>query len=529
MSHFNKFIAFAVAVAVATIGTCPTMAQEGFLSDTNASRAGLTVAWSTQVKISSKAELVDWQLVVDENQSTTYFVIEYGKRKEVIAETDISPFGVAYGIDNARTAAENRKEIVEKELASKGMEDVEVKIRDYTLPKSTLLALGAGGQVICLDADTGATRWTQPVGDYRLPSIGLGASKTHVAVCNGSSVFCLDFETGRILWEGKCKNGIDSSPTCSEENIYVPLINGRLQTFPIDKFGVGSFNLVAEGGSRARPLTTENHVVWTTEKGHMNVAPLKRRTVEFRLRTSAPIVSQASVSGDRLYVGSMNGFVYGVNETTGQLDWDVSTGQGIMKSPVPFGNDVFVVSSANELYKIDGKEGNYAEGWQVPVRGIKTIAGFGVDTIYCINTAGRLVGVDRNTRAIVKSIEGSSIDLVLPNGITDRMFFATRSGFIQCVHEISSLRPRFLETDLAVAKEKEMMMKEKEMMRKDESAMGADNPFGDDSEKKSMDDDNDNPFGTDNDDAGGGDANPFSRPGEDDDDDDDDDNPFGNG
>ena len=177
MSHFNKFIAFAVAVAVATIGTCPTMAQEGFLSDTNASRAGLTVAWSTQVKISSKAELVDWQLVVDENQSTTYFVIEYGKRKEVIAETDISPFGVAYGIDNARTAAENRKEIVEKELASKGMEDVEVKIRDYTLPKSTLLALGAGGQVICLDADTGATRWTQPVGDYRLPSIGWEPAK----------------------------------------------------------------------------------------------------------------------------------------------------------------------------------------------------------------------------------------------------------------------------------------------------------------------------------------------------------------
>ena len=425
--------------------------------------------------------------------------------------------------------AKIRKELIEFKLRNDKKDDVKVEISSYTLPRSTLFALGANGRVFCIDADTGNTRWIQQVGDYRLPSVGLGASKTHVAVANGSSVYCLDFETGRVLWSGRCKDGIDSSPTCSEENVYVPLVSGRLQTFPIEKEGVESFRLVAEGNPLSRPLVTENHVVWTTEKGHMNVAPLNRRTVEYRLKSSGPVVSQASASGGKLFVGSLDGFVYGVSEISGRLDWEVSTGQGVMKSPVPFGTDVYVVSAGNELYKVDSKEGTYPEGWQFPLRGIREIAGFGVNTIYCVNNQGTLIGIDRDTRAITKSIGGSSIELVMPNGITDRMFFATKSGFIQCVHEVASLRPRFLETDLAIAKPKKMM-------RKDKSAMGEANPFGDEAE--TMGSGSKNPFG---DDAASdaGDANPFggddSNPFGDDSnssggaDDADDDNPFGDG
>ncbi len=523
MTHRPKTRILSISMVVTIAFAClagQAEAQNGFLSDVNAARAGLTVAWSTQVQISSKAELVDWQLVVDEDRATTYYVISYGKRKEVIAEKDLSPFGVPYGIDGAKQAAEDRKEIIEYRLRNDGKEDVKVEISDYTLPQSTMFALGASGQVICLDADTGATRWIQQVGDYRLPSIGLGASKTHVAVANGSRVYCLDFDTGRVLWSGQCKNGIDSSPTCSEQNIYVPLVNGRLQTFPIERIGLESFNLVAEGGSRARPLITENHVVWTTEKGHMNVAPLgTRRTVEYRLKTTAPIVSQAAASGSQLFVGSLDGFVYSVNETTGILDWEVSTGQSVMNSPVPFGNELYVVSRANELFKINAELGTYPDGWQMPVKGIKQVAGFGVETIYCINSNGRLVGINRETRAVTKTIDNSNIELVMPNGITDRMFFATKGGFIQCVHEISSLRPRFLETDLAVAKP------EVKKKRADDSAIGEENPFGSDDD---MDDEN--PFGSD--DAGDDEANPFgtdSKSTDDDDDDADDTNPFGDG
>ena len=185
--------------------------------------------------------------------------------------------------------------------------------------------------------------------------------------------------------------------------------------------------LVAQGGVRSRPITTENNVVWTTERGYMNVAPLgDRRTVSYRLNTNSPIVSQASHSMNRLFVGCLDGFVYGVNEKSGQLEWDVSTGQGVMDSPVPFGKDVYVVSRGRELFKIDVIEGTYPQGWQSPIKGIREIAGFGVNTIYCITESGKLIGIDRASRAVTKSLEGSDIQLVLPNRLTDRMFFATK-------------------------------------------------------------------------------------------------------
>ena len=188
---------------------------------------------------------------------------------------------------------------------------------------------------------------------------------------------------------------------------------------------------------------------------------------------------------------------------------------------MPFGDEVYVVSRANELYKIDAVDGTYPDGWQMPLRGIKMVAGFGEDTIYCIDTSNRLIGIDRNTRAITKSVDGSSVELVMPNGITDRMFFATRSGFIQCVHEVGSLRPRFLETDLAIAKSKEEPGRKEDgenPFGDDAGSMDEENPFGDDSTP--MEDD-ENPFGDD-------DSNPFGDDGGgDDSDDSDDDNPFG--
>jgi hypothetical protein len=217
---------------------------------------------------------------------------------------------------------------------------------------------------------------------------------------------------------------------------------------------------------------------------------------------------------NRLFVGSLDGFVYGVNEATGQLDWDVSTGQGIMEAPVPFGEDVYVVSRARELFKINAEDGTYPEGWEMPIRGIREIAGFGVNVIYCISESGKLIGIDRKSRAVTKSIEGSDIKLVLPNGITDRMFFATKNGFIQCVHETSSIRPRFLQSDLAVAKASDESDK-----KADASAMDEVNPFGEDGD----DMDDENPFGEDSDSSD--DGNPFG----DDDDDEDGGNPFGNG
>jgi len=477
-------------------------AQRGFVSNANASAAGLNVAWSTQLGISAKGKLIDWQLVVDEDKSTVYYVVKAGKRTEVYAQSDLNAFGEPWGVDGAKAKAAERKELLETEYKYYE-KDIEVTVSDFVVPSTTILALGGDGRVVSIDGNTGAVNWSQPVGNPALPSSGLGASKNHIAVANGSRVYCLDFDSGRILWDRPCKYAIASSPICSEDNVYVPLVNGRLQALRMEKFGVETFTLVGHGESRARPVVTEKNVIWTNDGGAVNIAPKgNRRTVSYRLNTSAPIVSAATPGLGQIYSASLDGFVYGIDEQLGKLDWDVSTGAGVTQAPVLHGGNLYVVTDADKLFRLDAKQGLFSEGWQVPLSGISKIVGFGEQTIYCLDANGGLVGVDRNTRSVTKRVSSSNIEMVLTNNVTDRLFLATETGFVQCLHETASTQPKFLGAEADMSKPAKM----------DGSGSDEENPFGEDA---GDDDDDVNPFG---DDAGGSDDTEV-----------DDENPFGDG
>ncbi len=491
-------------------------AQRGFVSNANASAAGLNVAWSTQLGISARGKLVDWQLIVDEDNSTVYYVVTAGNRRELYAQSDLNPFGQPWGVDGAKAKAEERKELLDLEYKYYE-KDIEVTVSSFVVPNTTILALGGDGRVVSIDGNTGAVNWTQAVGDPTLPSSGLGASKKHVAVTNGSRVYCLDFDTGRTLWDRKCKHSVVSSPICSEDNVYVPLANGRLQALGMEKLGVDTFTLVGHGESRARPVITEQNVVWTNEGGDVNIAPISgRRTVSFRLNASAPIVSAATAGLGLIYSASVDGFVYGIDEQVGKLDWNVSTGAGVTQSPVLHGGHLYVVTDADKLFRLDAKEGLFSDRWQDPLSGIKKIVGFGKQTIYCLDSGGGLVGVDRETKAVTKRIASSNIELVLTNDITDRLFLATETGFVQCLHETASLQPKLLDAE-------GMGSGTRGSGSKDGSGTKGSGTKGSGTKDGSSTKDSDNPFGESSDDDG---SNPFGES-SDEDEDEDDSNPFG--
>ena len=521
-----------VSFCLLTLANAPQQAtaNDGFITDATASSAGLKVEWFSQVGVGAAGKLIDWQLSIDENQSTTYFVVTSGRRREVIAQNDLNAFGVPFGIEKAQAYANERKEIIDLENKIRGRKDAKVTVTSYTLPKSTIYVLSSDGNVTALDADTGRKRWTQLVGNTRLPSIGLGASKKYVAVVNGSRVYCLDSETGRVLWNRRCKFAVGASPACSDEFVFVPLTNGRLESFPIETEGVGSVAFVAKGEGTARPLVTEKTVSWPTYAGHLNVAPKdSRRAVSYRLKTADSIVASPTFKDGILFTSSLDGFVYGVEEENGRLLWEVSTGAGISGSPIPYGNSVFVVSDDHQLYKIDAKTGQYSKGWERPRPGIKSFVGITADQFFCLDRAGNLVGIDKTSGAETTSLPTGAIDLILPNFQTDRMFFGTRSGYIQCVRQLSSLRPKLVGGDteeVAVSGEDAGDDAEADPFGGAGNATGDDagesNPFGDSAD---MGDDESNPFGdSSDDDSGDDDSNPFG-----DDSSDDDSNPFGDG
>ncbi|MCY4513494.1 MAG: PQQ-binding-like beta-propeller repeat protein [Bdellovibrionales bacterium] len=69
------------------------------------------------------------------------------------------------------------------------------------------------------------------------------------------------------------------------------------------------------------------------------------------------VSSPVTVSGDKIYFGGADGFVYALKAKTGQMVWRFFTGSENMGAPVVQGKGVYFVSSSQKIYALSEKNG----------------------------------------------------------------------------------------------------------------------------------------------------------------------------
>lgn len=432
--------------AIALVSSSIVVANDGLASSAAIERAGLTVDWYSSAETGATGKLVDWYLNVNENKATTFFTITAGKYRERFSENKISPFGKPYGVEDGAEYAAVRKQIIEAQLKNDGITDVEVKIDRYQLPESTIYMVNSRGLVKALDADTGSERWSTYIGDRNLAGHGVAACDQYVAVVNGSRVYCMEAATGKLLWSHACGFAASDQPAVSEDHVYVPLQNGRLQVFPIDKTkGVGSYQLVSRAESSTRPLVTDKSVSWGNVLGGYNVAARFGgigRGVSYQLRADGGIAATPVFKDGIFYITCLDGFVYALDEEKGSLAWQVSTGTSISQSPIVLGDSVYAINDADELYKFDIQTGDFSEGWVEPRLGVRRFLGASKSNLYVLNQFSELIVLSSGTGAVTSRVRFGDVDQVLYNTETDRIYVANR-GAIQCIRELGREIPYF--------------------------------------------------------------------------------------
>ncbi len=524
--------------------------NDGVISDASVGPAGLTVDWFTQVEVAAGGHLIDIQMTVDENISTTIFDIRYGNHNERISENDLDAYGKPFGVKGAEAQANVRREIIEAELKAQNQTDVKVTIEKIVLPKTTLYAVNSHGVASALDGETGETLWVKSVGRRDFPTIGIGAStgsfvnknnksvyqSGRVAVVNGNTVYCLDASNGKLLWKEAGTWPMVAPPVVNESYIFVPTTTGRLQAFSIDKKGWGEQNFVSIGISTSRPLLTEKTVSWATDSGYYTVArvPANETTgpPKFRVNASSAILSTGSYHDELLFVTSKNGYIYAVDEARGSLQWELTFGEQIFQSPVAVGDNLYVFTRENNLYNITGKTGKLANGWEKPVGNITEYVGSSQSKLYVLDKRQKLNMLDLANGDLVNVIKSSPITLVCANTKSDRLYLGSKQGFIQCVREVGNEFPYFHSSE--TKKEETDAEKDNpfrtEKPAKDPFEAGGDNDPFKTTPKKNADEEQADPF------KAGGANDPFKSGGSNDKDDpfksggsDDKDDPFKSG
>jgi hypothetical protein len=138
-----------------------------------------------------------------------------------------------------------------------------------------------------------------------------------------------------------------------------------------------------------------------------------------------------------LYVASLDGYLYAMNELTGLEQWRYATGFPVTSSPAIVGEHAYVASLEPVLHCLDAKTG--ARLWRAP--GVSHFATQGKARVYASDRYGNLVILDSKTGALVGRLRTAEGLKTVVNDQTDRLFLVNDRGLVQCLREIGAVEP----------------------------------------------------------------------------------------
>ncbi|HRE99839.1 MAG TPA: PQQ-binding-like beta-propeller repeat protein [Pirellulaceae bacterium] len=422
--------------------------------------AGLDRAWLSHADVDSAfGHVIDMQIAVDTKRTTTRYAVIVdaqistqtysvrtdagveqrersvmigGRLDRLFSELDLGPRGTPYGIDGAKAAAELRVEV----LAAEGKSAM---VREEVLPKITLFVLTDQYVVEAIDGETGASLWSARAGKRGAAINELAVSADHVVVANGMDLFCLDALTGLPVWTRRSEHSPGAGAAITNWFVYVPMLNGSLEAFPLHRPEARSQRLLSSGRAMTRPILTSERIVWANEQKTLFIASRGAEVspMEFRVRFDQFIATDMATDGrNSIFVPMSDGVIHAVSDRQGQLIWKQSLGDPMHVPPVYVDGDLYAVTVAGTLFSLDPTTG--ITRWQA--RGIERVISVSATKVYALDRMGILHAFERQGGRKVGSVDLAGATVAATNTLTDRIYVATPSGRLECLHELDVAR-----------------------------------------------------------------------------------------
>ncbi len=377
------------------------------------------------------------------------------------------------------------------------------KLERLDRANSLLVSVSEQGTVDVFDGETGRRKWSRKVGSPQYPTTAAGVNDTLVGVVNGLTLYLLENSTGDLLWSRSLKGVPGAGPALSNKFAFIPTIDGALESYSLTDPQEPAGRYQAIGRSLVQPVVTPDTVVWPTDRGFYYVAPANKNGIYYRLETTGKAIAKPTYAGGQLFMASLDGYVYCLEEMLGQLQWSRAFAEPISRQPLIVGDQLFVRGDYGTLWCLKASTGEtqWTHGVTEQVLGVA-----GGRVYVATSRMTGLVALDAETGETIGETRLNDPSLApLTNTLTDRIYLADNSGLIQCFRPLGGGEPiahvELAEFDKPV--EVQQPQAPVKPAAKDPAAanpFGAGNPFGGGGAG------GDNPFGG----AGGaGGANPF--------------------
>jgi outer membrane protein assembly factor BamB len=385
------------------------------------------------------------------------------------------------------------------------------RLQALVLCDGTLYSQSSRATLEAIDAETGQKLWSKLIGQPSFPSLPPGACKDLVATVNGSKLYVLNRYTGDILYQTAIDGVPGGGPALSTKRAYVPTASGLVYSYRLDPVTDAAKELgkvdpnwatmtedqkkdaakqaeedrrenlrlhqeyvpplacASDGRALVPPVITtqtrdEEFLTWVTDKGHLHLGRVDRRSpdsllIRFRVNAKGSFNSSPAYmprdakvgSAGVIFAGSSEGEVYAVSERDGEVRWKFAIGDPIADSPILIGDRLFVTSELGGLFAINAKSGKQL--WYSP--DIMHFVAAGRQRIYASDKLGRLRILDGRTGTVLDIMQTGGLPIKVSNGQTDRIYLATESGLVQCLHEVEETKPIAYVKGQAAAEEEE--------------------------------------------------------------------------
>jgi outer membrane protein assembly factor BamB len=295
-----------------------------------------------------------------------------------------------------------------------------------------VVAATLGGRIFAVDESSGRPRWslqtgpalpanTSPAGGWDLwaSSPVIVGSSVVIGAPDGG-VYSLDLATGKQQWRSQTNGRVRATPAVHEGLVVVGSWGGRV------------YGLDLQTGVERWVHRTEGDTLDSKKFG------FDRRAVQ----------SSAAIANRSVYVGSRDGAIYALDETTGKRRWRVSHhGSWVIGSPAVHGGRVFVGSSDGHFVQAL-EPGIGREIWNLPTGSNVLASPLVVGNSLVIATArtdaaaGELLALNPATGAVRWRLPLDEASNSTPAAAHGELYLGTEAGTVMAIHEVSPVIPR---------------------------------------------------------------------------------------
>ncbi len=286
---------------------------------------------------------------------------------------------------------------------------------------------------------TGKVRWKAKIGYLAASSPACAGNTVYAVVLSrgkgidAGRVIALDTKNGRVRWSRKLPSRAESSPLVASGRVYFGTEDGTVYALRA-RDGDVRWRYKADGAVKGGLALDQGRLFFGDYGGKVHA--IRQRDGSQIWETSSAgsafglqagrFYSTAAVAYGRVYIGSLDGFVYSFGASNGKLAWRHKTGNYVYSSPavasVPgAGPTVYIGSYDGRLYAFDARSGRvrWTHNAHGKISGAPVVVG---DLVFYSNLSRRSSGaVGAVTGKLVWATGRGSFNPIISDG--KRLYF----------------------------------------------------------------------------------------------------------